>query len=605
MPRSAFVVIFVVCASALNATLLGHPEAPAGQAIRPRTSCDALQGQAIGATLIGLPTRGATITSAVLVPASPQSVVSAGGRGAQTTSTALTGGSTQPAPAGRGAPAPGPGGAAERVILAVPEYCKITGSIAPVDPAAPPINFQVNLPTAWNRKMAQLGGSGLNGSIPVSLTTSMQWGPESIPPDAPYALSRGFVVYGSDSGHGAGGRGGAANDWIYNAEALTNFAYAQMKKTHDVAAALIDRLYGQAPRHSYYLGTSQGGREALMVAQRFPQDYDGIFVQVPVFSQLMWNGFDPYFRVRQQAGDGWIPPSKIPTVGKEVLRQCDALDGLADGFVSNYKECDRRFDPAVSPDALAFIRCPDGTDAGDSCLSDAQVASVNQIHGAVTFPFPLNGGWTSFPGWSTGGELPGNWKTLTARPDPATANIGWLRGLVADPTVNALELDLARHKDRIQELSALLDATSPDLSAFRRRGGKLLWKVNTADYTANPRWSYEYYERIVKTMGQRNVDEFLRLYVAIGIFHNRNVGRNPLTNEPVPNYLDFIGMLDDWVESGKAPADRQVLRDMEPVPPFTVKAALPMCRYPQYPHFNGTGDPKKAESYRCTTGAPR
>jgi feruloyl esterase len=87
--------------------------------------------------------------------------------------------------------------------------------------------------------------------------------------------------------------------------------------------------------------------------------------------------------------------------------------------------------------------------------------------------------------------------------------------------------------------------------------------------------------------------------VAVGIFHNRNVGRNPLTSEPVPNYLDFIAMLDDWVESGKAPADRHVLRDMEPVPPFTVRASFPMCRYPQYPHYTGTGDPRKADSYRC------
>ena len=117
----------------------------------------------------------------------------------------------------------------------------------------------------------------------------MQWGPESIPPNAPYALSRGFVVYGSDSGHQTSGAGRGGDppagppppDWTANDEAFTNFAFAQMKKTHDVAVTLVAKFYGEAIRRSYYLGSSQGGREALIVVQRFPQDYDGVFAQVP------------------------------------------------------------------------------------------------------------------------------------------------------------------------------------------------------------------------------------------------------------------------------------------------------------------------------------
>ena len=129
---------------------------------RPAPSCATLEGMAISAASIGLPTTGAKVTAATPIPASDQTV-----QGAQ-------------------------------VVLAIPQYCKVNGYISPVDASAPNINFQINLPVAWNHKAAQMGGSGLNGSIPVSLTTGMQWGPESIPPDAPYALSRGFVVYGSD-----------------------------------------------------------------------------------------------------------------------------------------------------------------------------------------------------------------------------------------------------------------------------------------------------------------------------------------------------------------------------------------------------------------------
>ena len=100
-------------------------------------------------------------------------------------------------------------------------------------------------------------------------------------------------------------------------------------------------------------------------------------------------------------------------------------------------------------------------------------------------------------------------------------------------------------------------------------------------------------------MSQRTVDSFLRFYVAVGIFHNRNVGRNPLTNELVPSFVDFIAMVDDWVENGKVPADTQILTDMDPVPPFAIKSSLPMCRYPNYPHYRGAGDVKRAESYEC------
>ena len=320
----------------------GHAAVQNG-AVRNRVDCESLAGLALPATAIGLPTSGATIAAAQLIPASPQTV------------------------------------AADRAVLAIPEYCRVTGRIAPVDPAAPPINFHVNLPTSWNRKLAQMGGSGNNGVIPVALTTGMHWGPESIPPNAPYALSRGFVAYGSDSGHqAAGGRGAPAAapaaDWTTNDEAFTNFAYAQMKKTHDVAVALVARFYGESIRRSYYLGSSQGGREALIVAQRFPQDYDGVLAQVPANTYVHLSIGEPLARAKAQAGDGWIPPAKVAVIGKEVLRQCDALDGIADGLVSNYMACDRRFDPAANANPLAAVRCEGGADTGESCLSDAQIA---------------------------------------------------------------------------------------------------------------------------------------------------------------------------------------------------------------------------------------
>jgi len=543
--------------------------APQNGTVRNRVGCDSLAGWAVPAKAIGLPSSGATITAADLIPASAQTVNG------------------------------------DRAVLAIPEYCRVTGRIAPVDPAAPPINFHVNLPTSWNRKLAQMGGSGQNGVIPVALTTGMHWGPESIPPNAPYALSRGFVVYGSDSGHqSAGGRGAGGTpptaDWTANDEAFTNFAYAQMKKTHDVVVALVGRFYAEPIRHSYFLGASQGGREALIVTQRFPQDYDGVFAQVPANTYVHLSIGEPLARSKTQAGDGWIPPAKVGVIGKEVLRQCDALDGIADGLVSNYKACDRRFDSAVTANPLAAVRCEGGGDTGESCLSDAQIRAANAVHGSMSYPFALADGWTQFSGWPTGSESAMNWKTLQARPT-AASNFGVLRSrIVRNPDANLLEVDLAKYAKELRQLSELIDAANPDLSAFHKRGGRLILKVNTTDYTVNPRWVMDYYDKVRQTMGARAVDEFVRFYVAIGLFHNRNVGRNPITDALVPGYVDFIRMLDDWVEHGKAPADTQVLSDMDLVPPFTVNATFPMCAYPMYPRYQGKGDPKSAASYACT-----
>jgi hypothetical protein len=538
------------------------PQTPA----RNRVECGVLAGLAIPASSIGLPTTEATVAAADLIAAAPEIVT------------------------------------ADRAVLAVPEHCRVTGRIAPVDPAAPPINFHLNLPTSWNRKIAQLGGSGNNGVIPVALTTGMQWGPESIPPNAPYALSRGFVTYGSDSGHqnpARGATGPPVPDWTLNDEAVLNFAYGQLKKTRDVAVALVARFYDQPIRRSYFLGSSQGGREALMVAQRYPQDYDGIFAQVPINAYVHGSIGEPLARSKAQAADGWIPPSKVALIAREVRRQCDGLDGIEDGLVSHYTACNRLFDPATTPNPLARLRCSDGADAGDSCLSDAQIRAASAVHASVSYPFGLAYGWTSFPGWPTGSESVENWKVLQARPTPA-ANFGMLRSrIVRDPGANLLDVDLAKYAKELQQFSALIDSTNPNLAAFHARGGKLILKTNTTDYTVNPRAIMAYYDRVVQTMGAARVNEFMRFYVAVGLFHNRNIGRNPLTNALVPMYVDFIAMLDDWVEQGKAPVDTQVLTDMNPVPPFAVNATFPMCRYPMYPRYSGTGDAKKAESYAC------
>ena len=212
----------------------------------------------------------------------------------------------------------------------VPAHCRVDGVFAPVDtaPTARPINFRVILPASWNRRGAQMGGGGNNGIIPNLAGGEFGAG-------GPSLLQRGFATYGSDSGHqlpAFGRRGGpppgpADQDWALNEEVIRNFGYAQMKKTHDAAMVLIQRMYGERPRFNYYIGTSQGGREALTVANRYPADYDGIAANVPIvnFSSLMLA--PELIRIHEKPPANWVTPAKINAIRGEFVRQCDGLDG--------------------------------------------------------------------------------------------------------------------------------------------------------------------------------------------------------------------------------------------------------------------------------------
>jgi len=200
----------------------------------------------------------------------------------------------------------------------LPSYCTVNGAMAPVDraPTAKPINFQVAFPSTWSGRAAQLGGGGMNGSIP-GLTGN--------------PFGQGFVTYGSDSGHQAGGpaggrgRGGPggtnasnADDWALNDEAIRNLGYMQLKKTHDAAMVLIERMYGAKPAFNYFFGSSQGGREALTVAQRYPQDYDGVAANVPIvgFSSLMLAR--ALNRIQEIPLDHWVTNAKVNAPVRQV-----------------------------------------------------------------------------------------------------------------------------------------------------------------------------------------------------------------------------------------------------------------------------------------------
>jgi hypothetical protein len=537
------------------AAVCAGPAAPVAFA-QGAAPCAALAGRNIEPALIGLPSGPARITSATTerLPASPA--------------------------------------AAEPTVA----YCKVLGEIAPLDPTAPPIRFEVNLPEVWNGKAVQYGGGGFNGVLITGLDPL-----RDARLDTPVPVARGYATWGTDSGHD---NAKFPEAFALNAEALENYAYASYKKVRDTAIAIARAHYGMTPRRIYYYGGSEGGREGITMAQRVPADFDGIVSAVPAinFTALMVAGARNGIALM---GDGWLGPAKVKTLHKAVLDACDTADGLADGIVSRYATCRAAFDPKK-------LRCPGGRD-NDNCLTDAQITAVETIHSPYTFPFRLANRVTSYPGFNYGGEdQPGSmsfWMTGTTAPkhplpaSPAEQGRIWYLGssfvryfIAADPNFDPRQFRPEAFRARIERISALMDSTDPDLSRYAGRGGKLILKENMADHAISPFNAIEYYKRVVEKLGQASVDSFMRFYVTPGANHG-GAGVSRVDGTALPQGVDLLDAIDGWVDRGSAPG-LLVQVAQESKPPFAVTASRPMCRYPQWPRYMG-GPPKDAASFSC------
>jgi Tannase and feruloyl esterase len=526
---------------------------PAGAA-DVATRCAALTGVAVPADAIGLPTTGGQVTEAAVV-----------------------------APSGAGA-------------AAVGEYCKATVALHPVDGTAPDIRLQVGLPTTWNQKAVMFGGGGYDGTIPA-VDGNVPFGPT----DELKPLGRGYVTFASDSGHQAPAgflpTASLYGGFLTNDEALHNFAGDALKKTRDAAVFLIGRYYDRkAPQHTYFAGGSTGGREALAVAQRWGRDFDGVISAYPAFNAATLDLYFGYMS-RQLAAPGAFPrPAQQGLLYNAVITACDDLDGVRDGLVSNEPACS--FDPVV-------LRCPDGHDIGDTCLSDAQITAIRAISSAITFPYELASGETGYPGFPylSGAKMStpllGLGTTAPASPMPTTAGYGmqfwdaWVKYAVTrDAAFDSLSLDpLAPGvwQQRISDLTALQDVNSTDLRQFTKNGGKLLLLHGTADELVSHRATIEYWNRLVQDTGQKKVDAFARFYLVPGANH-ANVGAAFAAG------WDSLTALDRWVTGGLAPAN-PVVRDTNPGATRT----RPLCQYPTYPRYGGAGNPDFASSFTCTT----
>ena len=499
-----------------------------------------------------------------------------------------------------------------------PAYCSIEGAMAPVDrsPSAKPIRFGVALPASWSHRAAQLGGGGMNGVIPP-LAGGLGRGGVSL-------LSRGFATYGSDSGHpGGGGRGAvspASLDWAVNDEAIANLGYMQLKKTHDAAMVLLARVYGERPRFNYFFGTSQGGREALTVVQRFPADYDGVAAEVPIvsFSSLMLA--PELIRIQEKPLANRVTPAKVNAIRGEFMRQCDKLDGLADGVINNYMACRAIFDVkqgARNRDPWAAKRCPNNVDpnpqdtTSSACLTSGQISTLEMTYSPYLFSTPLANGVKSFGMWfpntdpsGSGLILPVRYRGQEGAADDAPLHshlgVAGVTGFLMK-NLNANPLDYVEGgplNSRRVELSAILDSTNPDLSAFSKRGGKLIVVIGTDDTLASPGAQVSYYQSVIDKMGRAKVDAFARFFVLpqtghglTGRSYSTDGDGKAIESRPIPSTYDRFGMITDWVERNQAPGQSVTVTAGE--------RSLPMCSYPAYPKYVG-GPASEAGSYTCS-----
>ncbi len=494
----------------------------------------------LGAMLLYAQSRPAAPTAAACA-----NLASLGLSGATITSAKLV-------PPGQFTPPGGRGGAA---YADVPAFCRVAMTIKPSSDSD--IKSEIWLPIfGWNGKFQEVGNGGWGGSIVYGALAD--------------GVKRGYAAASTDTGH----VGGDAKFAVGHPEKLLDFGFRAIHETALKSKDIIAKLYGKAADLSYFIGCSGGGRQAFAEAQRFPRDFDGIIAGAPGYDRT--NQSFQLVAIAQATHldkASWIPPEKYPAVHRAALYACDALDGVGDGLISDPMRC--KFDPSV-------IQCP-GAD-GPNCLTMAQVEAARKIYAGVNDP---KTGQQLFPGQEPGSEL--LWGGTTGSPRPLGMSDDLFKYVVfKDPNWDFMTLDLSKHLELAHKADkGVISPTSADIKPFVARGGKLLMYHGWSDQNISPRSSVNYYNRLVTTLGQAQVNDSVRLYMVPGMGH--------CGGGEGPNEFDMLAQLEQWRERNVAPTE--VLASK--VTDGKVVRTRPLCPYPQVPKYLGTGSIDQAQNFVC------
>ena len=457
-----------------------------------------------------------------------------------------------------------------------PAFCRVTGVIEPA------IAFEVSLPDRWNGRFYMIGNGGHAGEALDNPGRVAQRNA---------ALNVGFAFAQTNTGHFASEEPGASFA-LSNPQKALDYAYRAVHMTATTAKAITADYYGRPAAHAYWNSCSNGGRQGLIEAQRFPEDFDGILANAPWVDQT---GFTVGALWNQRAlAEAPVTAAKMALVADRVMATCDAVDGLADGLIDDPRACD--FDATRDVPI-----CSAGTD-GDACLTTAQANAVAKVYGGV-----ISNGKQYFPGFMPGSEAVtsglfgggsgSGWMNVIvpAQPGGSAADFGladntmkYLVFTPPNPDWDYRDFDFDRDIPMLAAWGALANAKDPDLAKFRARGGKIIMTYGWADSILQPLMGVNYYERAVEENGPDTPD-FFRLFMVPGMAHcGGGIG---------PDRHDAVTALVDWVEADEAPDSMIASKVVD----GAVARTRPLCPYPEVARYRGRGSIDEAENFRCTS----
>jgi feruloyl esterase len=444
-----------------------------------------------------------------------------------------------------------PVGSAE-TFAHLPAFCRIAATLKPTSDSN--IGTEIWLPiSGWNGKFLAVGSGGWGGSIAYAGMAE--------------AVRHGYATSATDDGH----TGASASFVVGHPQKFIDFAYRAEHEMTVEAKTLIKAFYGDGARYSYWDGCSGGGREGLLQAYRYPDEFDGIIAGDP--ANVRRNAWALWLATQTfKDPAAYIPPDKYPMIHRAVLASCDANDGLKDGLLENPESC--------HPD-FKVIECK-AVDSPD-CLTPRQVQTAQTIINPAT----TSTGKILFPRLEPGTEL--RWGRLAGGPNPAELFLDQFRYVVyKDPNWDWRSFDLERDAAKANAVDKDVDDLKPDLAAFAKHGGKLLLYHGWADQQVAPGSSIEFYQSAASLSGDpAQASNWIRLFMAPGMGH--------CSGGEGPDSFDKISLIEQWVEQGKTP-DRIVAAHHTA---GRVDRTRPLCPYPQTAHYNGAGSIDDAANFTC------
>jgi hypothetical protein len=444
----------------------------------------------------------------------------------------------------------------------LPAHCDVRGTIWPENA------FAIKLPTEWNERFYMVGNGGNGGTINHR--------------DLDNGVKKGYASASTNTGHDAAkepqatfARGGSDNP---NAERkVLDFGYLAVHETAVLAKRVIRAYYERAPRYSYWVGCSTGGRQGFSEAQRYPEDFDGLVIGAPAIEMAGLNFRNMWNAQVSRTGPGAIVLEKLPLISRALYEKCDAVDGLKDGLIDDPRQC--AFEPLRD-----LPQCPTGTDRVD-CFTQPQLEALHKIYDGPRD----SAGRQLYPGQLPGAEIV----------EPAVNEVRMQRDesqvkyLLLDPFPGPQwtyrDFNFDRDPPRTVKNAAKINATNPDLRKLKKRGGKIVHFHGWGDSSVNAKVSVEYYESAMQMMGREQTMEFYRLFMVPGMYHcGSGVGCSS---------VDWLKAAIDWVEHGIAP--RQLIGAH--VENGRETRTRPICPYPEVARYKGSGNIDEAANFACTT----